>query len=258
MKGKILVIIASLWFLSATSISAQNNVSLGVANYLPIVDKEVVSGQIVASTKDGFVVTKTTYDQSMIGVVTEKPAISFDVGTTVANSDKYPVLSSGNVYVRVSMENGNIKKGDFITSSSKAGVGMKADKSGFVIGSSLENMNFSDKNEIKELYVSLDIHYLSTARTAQSNLGDVISLSTIATYESPLQVFRYVMAALVVLVSVVISFLSFGRLATLGIEALGRNPLASHKIQFGIVANVLLSLIIVVVGLFVAYFIVKL
>lgn len=257
MIGKFISLVLFFWLISVSLVAAQNNTSLGVANYLPIVDSEVSNGQIVSSTKDGFVITKGSYNQSMIGVITEKPAISFDSESTT-DSNKYAVLSSGNVYVKVSKENGNISKGDFITSASQAGIGMKADKSGFVTGSALEDVVFSNKDDIKEVYTSLDIHYLSTVRTTQSSLGDVVSLSTMATYESPLQVFRYVVAALVVLVSVVISFLSFGRLATLGIEALGRNPLASRKIQFGIVANVMFSLVIVVTGLLVAYFVIKL
>ncbi|MGI5826506.1 MAG: hypothetical protein ACOX50_03780 [Patescibacteria group bacterium] len=86
---------------------------------------------------------------------------------------------------------------------------------------------------------------------------DILKLSSLATYEEPRTVFKYVMAALVVVLSFVLGFLSFGRVASRGIEALGRNLLAGKMIQFGIIVNVAITIAIVASGLGVALFILR-
>jgi len=78
--------------------------------------------------------TNKSYDEYMVGVYNESK--------TAVNNAMYisnPVSSEGISYVKYNSENGTIKKGDLITSSSEAGVGMKATKSGMVLGLALED-----------------------------------------------------------------------------------------------------------------------
>jgi hypothetical protein len=56
-----------------------------------------------------------------------------------------------------------------------------------------------------------------------------------------------------VILSFVIAVGYFGRISSLGIEALGRNPLAGRMIIFSIVLHVILALAIVGVGVAAAY-----
>lgn len=49
------------------------------------------------------------------------------------------VKTEGVVFVRFSIENGHVSRGDFITISSEPGVGMKATESGFMIGVAVED-----------------------------------------------------------------------------------------------------------------------
>ena len=55
--------------------------------------------------------------------------------------------------------------------------------------------------------------------------------------------------------SFVMGFVYFGRVARSGIEAIGRNPLASRIIQFNVILHILISIVIVLVGLAIAYLI---
>lgn len=73
------------------------------------------------------------YDQRLMGIVS-----SF-AGDTRTYGFYQPVAMVGRVPAKVSTENGPINKGDPITSSSFAGVGMKATKQGRVIGIALES-----------------------------------------------------------------------------------------------------------------------
>ncbi|HRN96392.1 MAG TPA: hypothetical protein PLD54_03025, partial [Candidatus Levybacteria bacterium] len=76
--------------------------------------------------------------------------------------------------------------------------------------------------------------------------------------EEPTTVFKYFLAGLIMVLAFVIGFFSFGRIANTGIEALGRNPLASRMIQLGIMLNVLITVAIIASGLVMAYFVIRL
>lgn len=235
-----------------------SDVSFGVANYLSIVDKNVIDGNIVSSTKQGFVLSKTAYDPTIVGVYTENPAIAFknDVNDPLA---RYAVASSGNVQVTVSAVNGPIKKGDYVTSSKIPGVGMKAKVSGYLIGTALEDYNSSNPTEVGKINIALRIQYLIIrSTTLRSNLFDILSLSALASYEEPLVVFKYFIAALVVVLSFTFGFFLFGRIATKGVEALGRNPLAAKMIQIGIFLNMLIAIAIMASGMGIALFVLRL
>ena len=232
------------------------NISLGVANYVPVQGKNIKNGDIVSFTNKGYFLTSTPYDPLVIGIVALNPAVSLSIQDD--KNSNYPIVSSGNVELNVSSFNGNIKEGDLITSSSAKGVGMKADKSGYVIGTAIDAYSSKDKKAIGKINISLNLHYsYSTSRTI-SSLKDIFNLSLLATYETPSAVFKYAVAGTIILLSFLLGVLSFGRVANTGIKALGRNPLAGKMIQFGILVNVLISIAIIIAGFGMAYLIIRL
>jgi len=252
----LLFLISLALFNFAFTVNAQD-ASFGIANYFPIKDKGVKGGSIVSFSSTGYFLSKTPYDAMMVGVVTDTPAISLQVEGV---SGTYPVLSKGEAYVNVSGEGGAIKKGDPITSSSSPGVGMKADRSGYIIGSALEDFSSQNAKEVKEIAVSLNMRYFSSQKTSTSKAGifDIFNLSAMATYEQPTVVLKYFIAGILVVFSCVLGFVSFGRIANTGIEALGRNPLAGRMIQIGIFFNVLITIAIILTGFVIAYFVLRL
>src|ERR1700704_5995261 len=117
-----------------------SDTSFGIANYLPITDKNVKDGDIVSFSPKGYFLSKSEYDALIVGVVTDNPAISLEI----SGSEKgYPVVSSGNAYVNVVTLAGDIKKGDPITTSGTPGVGMKATRTGYILGAALESYSNS-------------------------------------------------------------------------------------------------------------------
>lgn len=252
---------------SAPAVSA-----LGIANYLEIKGDNVGDGSIVSFLGKEYVLSSVPYDQSVVGVVTTAPAVSLfqeDMEGT------FPVIPAGNAIVNVSTINGPIKKGDLVTASSIAGTGMAACvrkdwlalnknnkgecKSGFVIGTAQEDFTSNDPKQIGKIHVTLNFHYNYTTKDAlKGKLIDVMNLSSIAATEQPSVVFRYVAAGIVVILSFAIGFLSFGRIAKNGIEALGRNPLAGRIIQLGIFFNVVITITIILTGVLMGYLIIRL
>lgn len=252
----ILLVIFLIGFLP--SVAMAQIIGSGVATYVSIKDKGVLNGDIVA-TKDGkYVLAKTPYDPLLIGVVNLNPAVSINL---TGNPKDYPVVSSGIALVRVNTSGGNIKSGDPITSSTTPGIGTKATQPGFVIGSAQESYSNADTKKIKSILVSLDTHYgypPTLSSGAGSKFLEIFNLTAAASYQQPSIFIKYAISALIVIITFVIGFFSFGRIASNGITALGRNPLAARIIQIGIVLNVLIALTIILSGLFLAYLIIRL
>jgi hypothetical protein len=100
--------------------------------------------------------SSSAYDEGLIGVVSTEP------GLYLSNWDKTeeqrkktrPVALVGRVPVKVSSENGAIKRGDLLTSSEKyPGYAMKATKGGHVVGRSMED--FALEKGVVSMYVDL-------------------------------------------------------------------------------------------------------
>ncbi len=228
--------------------------SLGIATYLPISGENITTGKIVSSASNGYKLSALDYDPLVIGVVTTSPAVAI----VTKGQNTYPVVSSGDAYVLVSGKNGAIKKGDLITASTTPGVGMKAKHSGFVVGTAITDFQPKSATDIQQLPVALNVHYFTSRVTVSASLFDILNISSAATYEQPVTVFKYFIAALIVVLSFVFGFWFFGQTANRGIEAIGRNPLASRIIQIGIVLNVAITIGILATGVIVAYFVIRL
>ena len=239
-----------LFFLK--NISYGKTFTLGVSTTVPINDKIVQDGSIISSTPKGYVLTTKLYDMSVIGIVDLKAAVVFEESNEDDKVKRYPIVFSGTVNMLVSTINGPITKGDHITSSMIPGVGMRATKSGFVVGVAQENFTSANPKEVKPIQAVLVLRHSAPRATVQRNLFDVANLSAVAWTEEPLTVFRYLMAALVIIISFFLGFFVFGRIAARGVEALGRNPLAARVIQLGIVLNVFVTIAIIAAGILVA------
>jgi hypothetical protein len=201
-----------------------------------------------------------TYDKTIAGVLTSNPALELSFSD---ETDTWPILSTGIAQVKVTSENGPIKYGDLVTTSTLPGIGMRADKSGFILGVAQADYSSDNKDAIGEVPVDLNVKFAFSTDSPQSEkigsrLVDVLRLSSIATLERPTEVFKYVLSALITIAALLFSFFSFARTARNGTEALGRNPLASTNIFFGMIMNILLSIVILGAGLGAAYFIVRL
>jgi len=97
--------------------------------------------------------SNVSYQANIAGVYSTKPGV---IGTLAEEKTSYqiedendiPVGIMGRVPTKVSTENGPIKAGDYITTSSKQGVGMKATSPGKVVGVALESYSSSGVGKI--------------------------------------------------------------------------------------------------------------
>lgn len=216
------------------------NGTIGTPVSIQDIDADIKTGDIVSLIDGRYALSREAYDPGIAGVVVNDPALV--VGNT-QNARSYVIVSSGVVPVRVSSVNGPIAAGDFITTSLIPGIGSRADRFGIVIGTALEDYIESDPARIGTIAVNFSI-------------GTYSILTNIA--ENPRVALRYVLAFIVAAMSIIAGFVYFGKVARTGVESLGRNPLAARLIYTGVLFHLLITLVIMSMGVFIAYLIVAL
>lgn len=226
--------------------------SSGIAITAEVTGDNINDGDIVCKRDEGFKLCDAEYHTEIFGVIVNNPAASFE---EEEKDNNYLVISTGKAAVRVSSQNGNIKKGDLITTSYRQGVGVLAQKNGYVLGSSLEDYSSDNPDSIGTVMVALNIHPAAGLSGAKSNLITALREGMSAPIFEPLDSLRYLLAALILLLSFVLGFAYFGRVSKTGIEAIGRNPLASKMIQLSIIMHIMITIVIILVGFGMAYII---
>lgn len=110
------------------------------------------------------------YQKSILGVISENPGIKLSSGPEGNFLNPKAVALAGRVKVKVSLENGPIERGDFLTSSSISGAAMKATRPGPTIGKALEsfkgteasnatNVDTSDASKVGKILVFVNISF---------------------------------------------------------------------------------------------------
>lgn len=120
-------------------------------------DKSLESGDVISiDTQKDISVARSTgaYDSKAIGIVATQPSITIGpkdgttpgVATSITGNEVakgegkvVPVALAGRVPVKISLENGPIKRGDYLAPASTPGYAMKAVKPGLAIGKALED-----------------------------------------------------------------------------------------------------------------------
>ncbi len=221
-----------------------------------IADTEAQDGDILIYTDKGLMRANSSFSTAMFGVKEENPLVIIQL----SENDTQAVVKSGIAQVNVVNTNGFIKKGDYITSSSVAGKGQKANSSGYMLGVALADSSAGNDR----IPVALDIKYvdlysnISPAANKFLKSLDAILLASIQDPEKFSRLIRYLAASIIVLGAFVISFLTFSRSMANSVEAIGRNPLARKAIYFSLIINVVVVIATLIVGFITAFILIKL
>ncbi|OGG04387.1 hypothetical protein A2Z33_04420 [Candidatus Gottesmanbacteria bacterium RBG_16_52_11] len=264
----LVIVIATLLF-SAPAVRAQAPV-FNIATTFEIVDDQAVDGDIMSLSEETSTVTRSTRtgDNKMYGVLVEKPEIVYRTRPDI------PIARSGTAMVNVTTLGGPIKVSDYITSSPIAGKGQKAQElTGYMIGVALENFDGTGGTSVDpagavkggKINVAIGIGPASPIliRAAGGALGIVRQIVNAIWYNISQsrqleRLIRFLLAALLALLVIYISYRTFGRNITKGMEAMGRNPLARNSIQAMIILNVVLIFVVALGGIILALLIISL
>ena len=149
-------------FLEAFKVGGADLAEVYSSNDGSIAEGDVVS--VDSSIQNGVQKSRKTYDSTVLGIVSTKPGMVLGDG----NVSGTPVLValSGRVPVKVSAENGEIKAGDYLTSSSIPGVAMRATKAGAIIGTAMTGYDGEG--------VGVVIVFVKNGNSTGSNLTEVM------------------------------------------------------------------------------------
>lgn len=243
-------IVCALFLCSTLPANAQvlsNGTAIGV-----ILQSKPTNGEIITTTTKGYKPASSPYDPQIFGVVTLNPALY--LRNTTGKNDT-PVVSSGQVVVQISSANGNITSGDFITSSTRPGVGEKATENGYVLGQAVQNYSSNNPKKIGLILVTLQPHYAQISNNLTHNIFTAFTYGFSDAAASPLGAIRYFVAGIITLLSFFFGFRFFARASNRGVEAIGRNPLARQAILASVFFNTVITIAIMLFGVAISYLI---
>lgn len=229
--------------------------------------------QPAASQKGAVSAAAIADSDKMIGVTVVGTKATATLAPTATSSPVY-VANSGRYSVQVSDEDGPISVGDYVTISSLAGVGMKADAhENEVLGKALSSFNgVQNVNRTVNVHtqggqqlqvavgtVAVDIAIAPNPLALKaSNVPTFLQHIGLLVTGKPVAPIRlYLGLALIILTTLVVGSLLYAGVRN-GMVAVGRNPLAHHSIMGNLLEVVAASVVIFVIGLFGTYLLLKL
>lgn len=265
MKRKFILVSTffAIFFLGGAAYAQKPPIDLSAV--YEINDKDAVNDDILAYGEKGIKRADVAFSNQIFGVLQDKPILVY----RSADKKGKPVVRSGIAEVNVTTFGGTFKPGDYITSSQVAGKGQKANQSGYVLGIAIgsfrkeKSITVEGKQvELGKITVAVRIEYAELTNTRSVvRLLDYFNIAAFQTAQNPeraSQFIKYFSASLIVLASLIFSFLLFARSITKSIEAIGRNPLAKSAIQLSILINAGLTIGTIVVGIAAAFIILQL
>lgn len=280
-KGLLVFIfcVYSTFFLCTEFVLAQNEEYATVASPVEVEgsanDHDIISYSIEGNT---YQPSRSFADESMFGVIVDDPVLYMD--SEVARSEKVrPVVRYGEALVNVSTLGGDIVAGDLITTSPISGFGQKTSRQDapYILGFALDSMTPNGTSlqvEGKEVLlgtvpITLRIGPYLTQEGAnfiasggegfETLISEIVNSSNIKTNNiseaegvTGFKVFRYLLAAVVALSSIVVSASRFGDTFKESVVSIGRNPLARNQIRSVLAWNILLMILVSGAGLGVA------
>lgn len=258
------------------AVLAQSNPTTGsVQSYAA--DSPIETGTIVVLTgdkADRVKIATQNNAQNMFGVVVDRNQLPLTITGGTKENETF-VAVSGTYPVLVSDQAGSIASGDYLTLSAANGVAMKAgDEEVTVFGRA--NASFSANSallgtttlkdsagnsktvKLGSVPVTIDIKNNPNHKSTDSNLPEFLKRVGQAIAEKEVSPIRIYLSLGITIVSLIaaISVLYAG--VRSGVISIGRNPMSKKSIFKALMQVILTSLLILIVGLFAVYLLLRL
>lgn len=241
-------------------------------------ERPIDNGTIVQLSGEGSGKVKAVAQenlQNMFGVTVDRQQLSVRLSNEALENETF-VAVSGTYNVLVSTQGGAISSGDYITLSSINGVGMKAgteeetvlgraagafDGNGVVLGqSTLKDVNGNTSQNVKlgSVPVTIEIQRNPNEKSTKANVPEALERigQAIAEKEvSPIRIYISLGIAAISLVAAIAVIYSGVRNSVISI---GRNPMSKKSIFRALLEIILTSALILIIGLFAVYLLLKL
>lgn len=251
---EISTVIISLSFLLLISISALylapgvKSADIGIAETIQI-SESAPPGSIISFFDKNYILSRNTYSPDIIGIAVEAPAVAIEIENENENKASVSLFKSGQAEVKISTINGPIKKGDLITSSRIPGVGMRATKPGYILGVAREDYTEEDPTKIGKIPANINIRFADYKETPEK----ANEFSVLAQLNNQKELIKYLAAAIIAILAFGFGFMTYGKLTSTAIEAIGRNPLAKRSVLASVVLDSTMTIFIIGIGISIAY-----
>lgn len=213
--------------------------------------------------------------QNMFGVVIDPSQLSVVVSDNTVNNEMY-VAASGTYDVLVSTQNGTISSGDYVTLSSVDGIAMKAgteaetvfgrangsfDGKGIVLGkTTLKDVNgeVSRTVAIGKIPVTINIQRNPNIESTKTDVPEFLQRLGQQIAEKKVSPIRIYLSMAIAAVSLIMAIAVLYTGVRHAIIAIGRNPMSKKSIFRALAEVVLTSFLILIIGLFAVYLLLKL
>jgi len=261
---------------TTSTTSAQHPVGGSVQGYAAT--EPLQDGTIVQLTKDSSSTVEPANSKNMnqmYGVTVDPHLLSLTISDSSLKNQVY-VATSGTFDVIVNTQGGAIAKGDYVTLSAIDGVGMKAgsdestvfgraatafDGKNNVIGTTqLKDTSGKTQDTVALgiISVAINIQRNPNEKSTKANLPKALQRLGEAIAEKPIGPLRIYLSIGITGLSIIVALVTLYAGIRNAIIAIGRNPLSKKSIFRGLVEIILTSFLILIIGLFAVYLLLKL
>lgn len=260
---------------SALPVSAVNYGGGSVQAYAA--DAPIDKGSIVQITgekSDRVKVATQAELQNMFGVVVDRSELLVSSAGEGLQNPTF-VAASGTYRTLVSNQGGEIKAGDYVTMSSINGVAMKAstkestvfgravegfDGKGVVVGTTELKDSAGNKQKVAlgSIPVTIDVKHNPYDETTKANLPEFLEKIGKAIAEKDVSPIRIYISLGVVGVTVITAIVLLYAGVRNAVVSIGRNPMSKKSIFRALLEIILTSILILIIGLFAVYLLLRL
>ncbi len=213
--------------------------------------------------------------QNMFGVSVDEKQLSVRLSSESLDNETY-VAVSGTYDVLVSTEAGDITSGDYLTMSAINGVAMKAgtdestvlgralgsfDEASAALGTTtLRDDSGSELKTVKlgSVPVTIDIKRNPNEQSTEANIPEPLRRIGQAIAEKEVSPIRIYLSMAITVVTLVAAIIVLYAGVRNGVISIGRNPMSKKSIFRALAEVILTSFLIVIIGLFAVYLLLRL
>ena len=244
----------------------------GYASDKPLQDGTIV--QLDPKTPTKVLAATNKNVQQMYGVVVDPHELSVSVSDSSLKNEAY-VATSGTYNVLVSNQTGTIKPGDYLTLSAVDGVAMNAaDEQVTVFGraaggfdgkaNTIGSLTLKDDTggtkqvQFGLIPVAINIQRNPNIKSTKVNAPKWLEAVGQAVAQKPVSPFRIYLSMAITGLCIVVGLVTLYAGIRNAMIAIGRNPLSKKSIFRGLLEIILTSFLILIIGLFAVYLLLKL
>lgn len=269
----VLSFLGLLFFQANFAVAQEAGSIAGYSADVPIDYATIV--ELTGEKSDRVKVATRADDQNMFGVVVDPQVLSVKISSTDLENETF-VAVSGTHRTLVSNQNGVIQNGDYLMMSSINGVAMKAgtekatvfgraassfDGEGVILGQTVlrdENNREAKTVKLGAVPVIIDIKSNPNDKSTKTNVPDILQRIGQAIAEKEVSPIRIYLSMAITTISLITALGVLFVGVRNSIISIGRNPMSKKSIFRALIEIIFTSILILIIGLFAVYLLLRL